>query len=37
MKIGLIKIKEKYTRIFKKIDKPAPDFNKYEEPKMYLL
>ena len=32
-----IKIKEKYTRIFKKIDKPAPDFNKYEEPKMYLL
>ena len=26
-----IKIKEKYTRIFKKIDKPAPDFNKYEE------
>ena len=33
----LVKIKEKYTRIFKKIDKPAPDFNKYEEPKMYLL
>ena len=32
-----IKIKEKYTRIFKKIDKPAPDFNKYKEPKMYLL
>ena len=32
-----IKIKEKYTSIFKKIDKPAPDFNKYEEPKMYLL
>lgn len=32
-----IKIKEKYTRIFKKIDKSAPDFNKYEEPKMYLL
>ena len=32
-----IKIKEKDTRIFKKIDKPAPDFNKYEEPKMYLL
>ena len=24
-------------RIWKKIDKPAPDFNKYEEPKMYLL
>ena len=39
MEIGFdyIKIKEKYTRIFKKIDKPAPDFNKYEEPKMYLL
>ena len=35
--VNYIKIKEKYTRIFKKIDKPAPDFNKYEEPKMYLL
>ena len=32
-----IKIKEKYTRIFKKIDKPAPDFGKYEDPKIYLL
>lgn len=34
---GYKEIKEKYTRLFKKIDKPAPDFNKYEDPKMYLL
>ena len=34
---GYKEIKEKYTRLFKKIDKRAPDFNKYEDPKMYLL
>ena len=34
---GYKELKEKYTRIFKKIDKPTPDFNKYEDPKMYLL
>lgn len=34
---GYKELKEKYTRIFKKIDKPTPDFNKYEDPKIYLL
>lgn len=34
---GFVDIKEKYTRIFKKIDKPSPDFDKYEDPKLYLL
>lgn len=34
---GYKELKEKYTRIFKKIDKQTPDFNKYEDPKMYLL
>ena len=34
---GYKKLKDKYTRLFKKIDKPAPDFNKYEDPKIYLL
>lgn len=34
---GYRKLEEKYTRIFKKIDKPAPDFKKYEDIKMYLL
>lgn len=34
---GFVKIKEKYTRIFKKIDKPSPDFDKYEDAKLYLL
>ncbi len=34
---GYKKLKDKYTRLFKKIDKPAPDFDKYEDPKMYLL
>lgn len=30
-------LQEKYTRIFKKIDRPAPNFEKYEDSKMYLL
>lgn len=34
---GYKELKDKYTRIFKKIDKQTPDFNKYEDPKMYLL
>ncbi len=34
---GYKKLKDKYTRLFKKIDKPAPDFDKYEDPKIYLL
>lgn len=34
---GYKELKDKYTRLFKKIDKPAPDFNKYEDPKIYLL
>ena len=34
---GYKKLKDKYTRLFKKIDKPAPDFGKYEDPKIYLL
>lgn len=34
---GYRKLEEKYTRIFKKLDKPAPDFKKYEDIKMYLL
>jgi len=35
--VGYLNLKEKYTRIFKKIDKPSPDFDKYEKPEMYLL
>lgn len=31
------KLEAKYTRIFKKIDKPAPDFDKYRDSKAYLL
>lgn len=31
------KLKLKYARIFKKIGKPAPDFGKYSDSKMYLL
>lgn len=27
----------KYKRAFKKIDKPTPDFEKYRDPKIYLL
>lgn len=34
---GFNKLEKKYTRIFKKIEKPAPDFNKYRDAKMYLL
>lgn len=34
---GYKELKDKYTRLFKKIDKPTPDFGKYEDPKMYLL
>lgn len=34
---GYKELKDKYTRLFKKIDKPAPDFDKYEDPKIYLL
>ena len=34
---GYWKLKQKYTRLFKKIEKPAPDFDKYDDPKMYLL
>lgn len=34
---GYEEIKIKYTRIFKKIDKPSPDFKKYEDTKLYLL
>lgn len=33
----LSKIIGKYTKAFKKIDRPAPDFDKYRNPKMYLL
>lgn len=31
------KLEEKYTRIFQKIEKQAPDFEKYRETKIYLL
>lgn len=34
---GYEEIKIKYMRIFKKIDKPSPDFKKYEDTKLYLL
>lgn len=34
---GFWEIKKKYARIFKKIEKPAPDFDKYSDPKIYLL
>lgn len=34
---GYRELKKKYTRIFKKIEKPTPDFDKYDDPKMYLL
>lgn len=34
---GFNQIEEKYTRLFKKIDKSAPDFEKYKDVKMYLL
>lgn len=30
-------LKQKYIQIFKKIEKPAPDFDKYSDPKIYLL
>lgn len=30
-------LKTKYTYIFKRIGKPAPDFKKYENKEMYLL
>lgn len=33
----LSKIIEKYAIAFKKIDRPAPDFDKYKNPKIYLL
>lgn len=34
---GYAKIEKKYKRIFTKIDKPAPDFDKYRNEKIYLL
>lgn len=34
---GFNELEEKYTRLFKKIDKPAPDFDKYRDSKEYLL
>lgn len=34
---GIMTIEKKYTAAFKKIDRPLPDFNKYRNPKMYLL
>ena len=34
---GFNKLEKKYTRIFKKIEKPAPDFDKYRDAKVYLL
>lgn len=34
---GFNKLEKKYTRIFKKIEKPAPDFDKYRDAKIYLL
>ena len=30
-------LEEKYTKVFKKINKPTPDFKKYSNPKIYLL
>lgn len=35
--VGYAKIEKKYKRIFTKIDKPAPDFDKYRNEKIYLL
>ncbi len=35
--VGYLNLKEKYTRIFRKIEKPAPDFDKYEKTEIYLL
>ena len=34
---GYWELKKKYTRVFNKIERPAPDFDKYEDPKIYLL
>ncbi len=34
---GYRKVVAKYKRAFKKIDKPTPDFEKYKDPKIYLL
>lgn len=30
-------VEAKYKKAFSKIDKPAPDFDKYRDPKIYLL
>lgn len=34
---GYWELKKKYTRVFNKIERPVPDFDKYEDPKIYLL
>lgn len=30
-------LESKYTKAFKKIERPAPDFKKYRNPKIYLV
>lgn len=35
--VGFSKVEERYKKAFSKIDRQAPDFDKYRDPKIYLL